>query len=109
MQVVKHSHRNYYPVEDDQTGDFVGMVHFDDIRSYIFNTIMYDTVFVDQIMDTDVDTVQLDDDLQDVLKRMDIQGLYSMPVISNRRFVGMISKATILDRYRKELMVQTAM
>jgi CIC family chloride channel protein len=109
MHVVKESHRNYYPVEDEGTGDFVGMVHFDDIRPYIFNTIMYDTVLVDQMMDTHVDTVQLDDDLQDVLKKMDIEGLYSMPVVSNRRFVGMISKATILDRYRKELMVQTAM
>jgi CIC family chloride channel protein len=31
-----------------------------------------------------------------------------MPVVSNGRFLGMISKATLLDQYRKELRVQTA-
>jgi CIC family chloride channel protein len=30
-----------------------------------------------------------------------------MPVVSGERFLGMISKATLLDRYRRELMVQT--
>lgn len=109
MHVVQKSRRNYYPVEDEKNGRFLGMIHFDDIRPYIFNTIMYDTVLVDQVMDTFVDTVQLDDDLKDVLQKMDAKGLYSMPVISNGCFVGMISKATILDRYRKELMVQTSL
>lgn len=107
MHIVKKSRRNYYPVEDEKTGHFLGMIHFDDIRPYIFNTVMYDTVLVDQIMDTRVDVVQLDDDLNDILRTMDAKGLYSMPVVSNKRFIGMISKATILDQYRKELMVQT--
>jgi CIC family chloride channel protein len=39
---------------------------------------------------------------------MDIKNLFSMPVVMNNRFVGLISKATILDQYRKELMVQTS-
>ena len=34
--------------------------------------------------------------------------LYAFNVVnSNNRFVGMISKATLLDQYRKELIVQT--
>jgi CIC family chloride channel protein len=49
----------------------------------------------------------LDDDVTDVLKIMDAQQLFSMPVVANKRFVGMISKGTLLDQYRKELMVQT--
>ena len=32
---------------------------------------------------------------------------FSLPVVDDGRFLGMISKATILDQYRKELMVQT--
>jgi CIC family chloride channel protein len=30
-----------------------------------------------------------------------------MPVVANHRFVGMVSKSSLLDQYRKELMVQT--
>jgi len=107
IEIVKKSHRNYFPVEDQHSGSFLGMVHLDDIRPYLFNPGLYDAVFLAQIMTTGVATVAPDEDLTEVLRKMDAQRLFSMPVIAGNRFVGMISKATILDRYRKELMVQT--
>lgn len=105
--IVKKSHRNHFPVEDEISGHFLGIVHLDDIRPYIFNPGMYDAVFIGQIMDDRIEVAGPMDDLQDILARMDAGGLFSMPVVSNKRFIGMISKATLLDRYRKELMVQT--
>ena len=108
VAIVKKSHRNYFPVEDDQTGNFLGMIHLDDIRPYLFDPVMYDAVFLGQIMNTQVEVVHPDDDLLDVVRKMDMKGLFSMPVVVNNRFLGLISKATILDQYRKELMVQTS-
>ncbi|MFO7750739.1 MAG: chloride channel protein [Desulfobacteraceae bacterium] len=108
LYTVKRSTRSYFPVEDEKTGEFLGMVLFDHVRPYLFNTVMYDTVFVDQVMDADPETVQYDDDLSEVLRRMDAKKCFSMPVVSNNRFVGMVSKATLLDKYRDELNVQTA-
>lgn len=107
INIVKKSNRNYFPVEDQTTGHFMGIIHLDDIRPYLFDPVMYDTVFVGQIMDTRVEVVHPDDDLYEILSLMDQKGLFSMPVVANNRFIGLISKATILDKYRKELMVQT--
>lgn len=106
--LITRSRRNYFPVEDPETREFLGMVKFDDIRPYLFDSMMYDAVFVEQIMDAHVSVANVGDDLNDVLRIMDSKGLFSMPVLSNKRFVGMVSKATLLDQYRKELMVQTA-
>ena len=108
IDIIRKSHRNYFPVEDDQNGSFLGMIHLDDIRPYLFDPVMYDAVFLGQIMNTQVEVVHPDDDLLDVVRKMDMKGLYSMPVVINNRFIGLISKATILDQYRKELMVQTS-
>ena len=108
IAIIKKSHRNYFPVEDDQTGNFLGMIHLDDIRPYLFDPVMYDAVFLGQIMNTKVEVAHPDDDLLDVVRKMDMKGLFSMPVVVNNRFIGLISKATILDQYRKELMVQTS-
>ncbi len=108
IKIVEKSTRNFFPVEDEKTGHFAGMVHLDDIRPYLFNPMMYDAVLVGQIMNPDVETVSPEDDLTEVLQKMDAQKLFSMPVVLNNRFVGMISKATLLDKYRKELMVQTS-
>ncbi|MFH1992772.1 MAG: chloride channel protein [Pseudomonadota bacterium] len=108
INIIKKSRRNYYPVENEKNGQFVGMIHLDDIRPYLFNPVMYDTVFIGQLMDTNVEVVHPDDDLSDILRRMDENNLFSMPVVANNRFIGLISKATLLDKYRKELMVQTS-
>jgi chloride channel protein, CIC family len=108
INIVKKSHRNYFPVEDEKTGHFMGIIHLDDIRQYLFNPVMYDTVFLGQIMNTRVEVVDPDDDLDDVIRKMDTNHLYSMPVVVNNRFIGLISKGNLLDRYRRELMVQTS-
>jgi CIC family chloride channel protein len=108
INIVKKSHRNYFPVEDEESGHFMGMIHLDDIRQYLFNPIMYDTVFLSQIMNTRVEVVYPDDDLADVIRKMDANRLFSMPVVVNNRFIGLISKGNLLDQYRKELMVQTS-
>jgi len=107
VKIMQKSHRNYFPVVDPATGDFQGLIHLDDIREYLFDPLFYDTVFMEQIMNTRVETVKLDADLLQVLERMDAGRLFSMPVVADGRFVGMISKATLLDKYRYELMVQT--
>ena len=106
-RVISQSRRNHYPVEDPESGRFLGMVTFDHIRPYLFETMMYDAVFVEQIMDTDVAVIRPDDNVVNVLDMMDTRGLYSMPVVDGGVFVGMVSKATLFDHYRKELMVQT--
>jgi len=107
VDIVKQSRRNLFPVEDDQTGQFKGMIYMDDIRPYLFDPLMYDTVLVGQLMNARVKTVSPDDDVVEVLERMDADRLFNMPVVANHQFLGMISKSTLLDQYRKELMVQT--
>jgi CIC family chloride channel protein len=107
IEVVKTSHRNYFPVEDPQTHQFLGMIRMDDIRPYLFDPAMHHAVLTGQLMDPHVQTASLYDDLSEVLRKMDDERIFSMPVVSDNRFQGMISKATLLDQYRKELMVQT--
>ena len=82
VDIVKQSRRNLFPVED-QTGQFQGMIYMDDIRPYLFDPLMYDTVLVGQLMTPRVETVSPDDDVVEVLERMDAEGLFNMPVVAN--------------------------
>lgn len=107
VEVIKRSKRNLFPVENSENGQFLGMINLADIRPFLFDPVIYDTVLVGQIMDREVDMVRPDEEVSDVLERMDAKGLFSMPVVVDNRFIGLISKATLLDQYRKELMVQT--
>lgn len=106
VDVVTRSRRNYFPVEDPGDGRFVGLVHLDDVREILFSTELYDAVLVSDLMNPTPPTAAPNDNLADVLERMDSLHTFSLPVVEDGRFLGMVSKATILDQYRKELNVQ---
>jgi CIC family chloride channel protein len=107
VEIVKSSRRDHFPVEDRQSGQFLGMIRLEDIRPYLFDTAMHHAVLTGQLLDATVEPVSPHDDLAEVLRKMDQAHIFSMPVVADNQFLGMISKATLLDQYRKELMVQT--
>jgi len=106
ISMVKQTNRNYFPVEDPKTGDFLGMIHLDKVRSYLFNPVLYNSVLVEELMDKKVLSISVYDDLPKVFNLFESTGSFSLPVVQDNKFLGLISKATILDHYRKELMVQ---
>lgn len=107
IPLVQKSRRNYFPVEDEKTGKFLGMVYFNDIKNYIFESNLVNSIIVEEVMQTDITTVSLADRVGDILNTFDTTKAWSLPVIENMKFLGLISKATILDHYRKELKAQT--
>jgi chloride channel protein, CIC family len=106
IEIVRTSDQNFFPVVEDGTHAYKGVIQISAIRKFALDPGMYDMVFLNQIMDSDVITVSLENDLQEVLDIMDTHHMDSMPVVENERFLGMISKTKILDLYRRELIMQ---
>jgi len=108
VSMLKVSKRNFFPVVDKDSMKFIGIVKFDNIRPYLLNPLLYESVFVYQIMDKTIPTIQYREELKDALDLMDKRHLFSIPVLDDKKFLGLLSKATILDQYRRELKVQTS-
>ena len=107
IPLVQKSPRNYFPVEDKQSGEFLGMVYFNDIKYYLFDPTLVNSIIVEEVMKTDLTTVSLSDGVGDILNTFETTNAWSLPVVENKKFLGLISKATILDHYRRELKAQT--
>jgi CIC family chloride channel protein len=107
LEAIRESPNNCYPVEDTETGHFLGMISLEDIKPYLLNSEMYDTVTLGQIMDIGPVVASPDDDLSEILRRMEAQYLSAIPVVAKGKFMGMLSKATLLEQYREELIAQT--
>jgi CIC family chloride channel protein len=107
IDAIKYSHRYLFPVEDRDSSCYLGMIFIDRIRPYLFDFQMHGVLMTEQVMEINVPTVKPDDELADVLSLMQREGLSSLPVVENNRFLGMLSKSVLLDHYRKELIVQT--
>jgi CIC family chloride channel protein len=104
---IRRSRRNHFPVEDRRSGRFLGMINFADIKEFLFDDALAQTVLVEEVMRSDGPIVGPDESLPQVLALFDRTGAWSLPVVQNDRFLGLISKSTILDHYRKELKAQT--
>lgn len=108
IPVIEQSSNDCFPVEDSKTGDFLGLIFLDDVRPYLFNPNLYDAVIMGEIMDVSVPRVSPFDEIKDVLGLMDETNSQSLPVVYRNKFMGMVFKMTILERYRKELVVQSS-
>ena len=104
VKTVARSHRNIFPVTDDG-GKLLGILLLDDIRSVMFDADKYEEYAVHDFMTHPPATVELEENMSDVMDKFENSGAWNLPVIHDGIYVGFVSKAKIFSAYR-ELLVQ---
>lgn len=102
VRVISKSKRNLFPVIDHEK-NFFGVVLLDDIREFMFNKELYNKTLVKDLMVMPPAVIAPDEKMENVMKLFQETGAWNLPVISNRKYVGFISKSTIFNAYRAEL------
>jgi len=102
VKVVKRSSRNVFPVVDDEN-TFYGIVKMDDIRHIMFNTEMYDTTFVRDLLIMPRFTIQKDESMEEVAKKFQVSGRYNIVILDEGKYLGFVSRATVFSAYREKL------
>jgi CIC family chloride channel protein len=103
VKVIASSSRNFFPVVGDQQ-KLEGVIHLDKIRQLIFDAGQYEKVYVRQLMTAPVATINVGENLHEALEKFDSANQWNLPVVDNGKYVGFLSKSTILTRYRGELL-----
>lgn len=104
---IKESRRNHFAVISRQNKKYLGMVNLEDIKPILFDQNLLQSIIVEEVMKCDQVTVSLGDNVVDILRKFDATQSWSLPVVEDGKFQGLLSKSTILDHYRKELKAQT--
>ncbi|WP_350289312.1 chloride channel protein [uncultured Croceitalea sp.] len=100
---VSKSTRNIFPVLD-MDKKMQGIVLLDDIREFMFNTEMYDSTFVKDLMHAPPEYIfYAEDSMKQVMTKFQDSGAWNLPVIKNGKYVGFISKSKLLTAYRRKL------
>lgn len=109
IPVMERTGQECFPVADKDSGNFLGMVYLSEIKPYLFNADMLNSTIVGMVIRTypELAILSLDDPVARIMDTFDACRLNTLPVVSDRRFIGVIAKITILDHYRKELKTQT--
>jgi len=104
VQAISKSRRNLFPVVDNYN-ILEGVVSLDDVREIMFNTDLYQTTYVKDLMTIPPSYIDKEENIETVMETFRKTGAWNLPVLDNGYYVGFISKSRILTTYR-ELLVQ---
>lgn len=105
-EVLRTSQRDHFPVFSAATGEFVGMLQLQAIRDLLIDPDLARLTLVRTVMDTTTPTIPASATLADALKIFDETRMWVLPVLEESQFLGLLSKSTLFDYYRRELAVQ---
>ncbi|WP_185216754.1 MULTISPECIES: chloride channel protein [Chryseobacterium] len=102
FELVKNGNKNIFAVVNEDKV-LRGILTLDDIRPYLFTSDEVSATII-QIMKAPPAIIRPEDQPLEILQTFDDTGVWNLPVVdANNRFIGFISKSTILMSYRQLL------
>jgi CIC family chloride channel protein len=101
-KIIASSSRNIFPVVNEE-GNLLGVIQMDNIRSIIFDINQYESINAASLMTKPAAIIQCTENLQQVLQKFEETNQWNLPVLDKNRYVGFVSKSTLLTKYRAEL------
>ncbi|GER58393.1 chloride channel protein [Patiriisocius marinus] len=98
------SNRNIFPVLDRKTMQLQGIILLDDLRPIMFDQSLYNNVTAQELMKNPPAIINLEDDkMTVVMKKFQETSAWNLPVISENKYIGFVSKSKLLTAYRRKL------
>lgn len=102
IKAIAQSKRNLFPVVD-KYNILEGVVSLDDVRELMFNTELYETMSVRELMTIPPSYIDRKESLERVMDTFRKTGAWNLPVLDDGYYVGFISKSRIYATYRELL------
>ncbi len=102
VKAISCSRRNLFPVVTGHNM-LIGVVLLDSIRHIIFNTEMYSSVFVRDLMQPPPAHLSPGESMENVMKKFEDNEAWNLPVINNGEYIGFLSKSKMFSYYRQWL------
>ena len=102
VKIISKSKRNIFPVVDKEN-NFHGVILLDDIREIMFDKNLYENTFVKDLITIPPAIIAPNDKMDSVMKKFNECKAWNLPVINGREYIGFVSKSTIFNAYRSEL------
>lgn len=103
-KAIVKSNRNLFPVVNKKTEALEGILLLDDLRPVMFDTSLYKKIKASDLMQNPPAYIILEENkMTDVMKKFQDTSAWNLPVISNGKYYGFVSKSKLLTAYRRKL------
>ena len=106
VHIVSSSTRNVFPVVKND-GEFVGIILLDDIRTDMFDHRKYKFP-ISKYITQPPDVILKNEMISEVVGKFEESHAWNLPVVDKKRkYLGFVSKSSILAAYRQQLVELT--
>ena len=102
VDLISHSNQVVFAVVNKEK-NLLGVIHFNDIREIIFNTYRVKYTLIKEIMTQPKEIIYPNDSMEIVMNKFEMAKTAFIPVITNGKYYGFISKSEALEAYRTKL------
>ncbi|HCR48208.1 MAG TPA: chloride channel protein [Bacteroidetes bacterium] len=102
VEAIRNSKRNLFAVVE-RSGRFVGVITLDDVKDVIFDRELYHWLVIEDVMTRPPVTLEVQEDMESVMKKFEETNSWNLPVIENGQYLGIVSKSGIFNQYRQSL------
>lgn len=96
------SKRNIFPVVDKEN-NLLGIVYTDNIRDKLFQTELYPSIQVAEIMSEIDSSIEVNTHMERVMDIFESTNSWNLPVVNQGKYIGFLSKSKIFSAYRNQL------
>ncbi len=77
------------------------MIMLNDVRQLIFEPSKYETIILRDLMQRPSEMIEYGEMMDTVMKKFESSEAWNLPVIKKGKYLGFVSKSTILNKYRE--------
>ncbi len=102
VQKMSNYNQSVFPIVND-TNELIGIVNFEEIRPYLFNSYKVKFTPLQDIMRPPKEQINYDETMDTIMEKFDRSQEEFLPVLKNNQVIGLLSKVSILEAYRVRL------
>ena len=102
LEIMLDTRQNIFPVLNKEQ-QIVGMIREEQVRPFFFKQSIYDLVLARDLMSPPEPALSPEDSLVEASRLFDQENSWHLPVCDQGKYLGLISKAELLDYYRNVL------
>jgi CIC family chloride channel protein len=102
IEAFTTSNRNLFPVVDDEN-NYVGVIYLEEVKEYMLDQDKHQQIKMNDLAHKDILTIDILDDMDAAMTMFENNKLWNIPVVSGSKYVGFISRSSILSHYRRTL------
>jgi CIC family chloride channel protein len=102
IEAFTTSNRNLFPVVDDEN-NYVGVIYLEEVKEYMLDQDKHQQIIMNDLAHKDILTIDLLDNMDAAMTMFENNKLWNIPVVSGSKYVGFISRSSILSHYRRTL------